>query len=77
MIKIDRMISLYVVIPFFMLGELRIMFWLSGAEWIAPGMFAIGCLIFGVFVAAITHVAFVAEGISWGYWRISREPDDD
>lgn len=77
MIKIDRMLSLYVLIPLFLLGELRVMFWLSGAEWIAPGMFAIGCLIIGVFIAAITHVAFVAERISWGYWRIGRGFDHD
>lgn len=70
MIKIDRRAILYPTIPILLLGFIRFMFFLAGAEWNEPQVAAVTSIICGLFSATIIHLAMSENKADWGHWRI-------
>jgi RsiW-degrading membrane proteinase PrsW (M82 family) len=73
--NLDLRVLIPFVLPFVVLGFLRLMFWLAGAPWTEPAVAAVCSVVIGsIFGGAAMALLFV-ERISIGSIRIGKARD--
>lgn len=75
--KIDNRIFLPFIGPFVLLGLIRALWWLAGAEWSDPEPAAVASLIFGILGGALFAETLSYKGVSIGHFTIGKRRGGD
>ena len=70
--KIDNRFLLPFVMPFVVLGMLRILWWVAGSDWSDPGLAAVSSMVVGTMAGTGTMAFLFAEEIEIGHITLGK-----